>query len=117
VPNDSEWTTLINYVIYTKPLASTIGWLDAGSVAIAGSAGDKPSTNNKSGFTAIPAGYRNWIATYNDLGSNASWWSTTENSSFPVKFAEMISMYDFSSSPQNGGREKATGLSVRCLKN
>jgi len=117
VPNDSEWTTLENFVINAKPLASTVGWVDAGSFAIAGSAGDTPSTNNKSGFTAIPAGYRNWIATYNDLGTNASWWSTTENPSFPVVYAEVISIYDWYSSPENGGREKATGLSVRCLKN
>src|ERR1035437_9372349 len=68
VPSGPEWTILQTYLVangYTyddstlvnhlaKSMASTTGW---SSSTTTGAIGNNPSTNNKSGFTALPGGY------------------------------------------------------------
>ena len=90
VPTDAEWTTLENYLIangynydgtttenkIAKAMASTTGW---NSSTGAGVIGNDQSTNNSSGFNAIPEGNRYYgDGSFDVEGNNAIFWSSTE---------------------------------------
>jgi uncharacterized protein (TIGR02145 family) len=108
VPNDAEWTVLTNYL---------------GADSVAGgkmkSTGTQywlsPNTDatNESGFSGLPGGSRFFNGTFNSIGENGLWWSSTE--------------YDTNNAwgrylGYNGGNVgryfnyKDLGLSVRCLR-
>ena len=84
VPSDSEWTQLTDYVsIHSaylcnndmsnlgKALAATTGW---NSYTTTCAIGNNPSTNNSTGFSALPAGRS--LST--NFGNVADFWSATE---------------------------------------
>ena len=87
VPSDNEWIILQTYLIengynyegsttgnnIAKSLASTKGW-DLSSYI--GTIGNNPSLNNKSGFSALPAGYCNENGLGGGVGQRAFWWSS-----------------------------------------
>ncbi|HHS12300.1 MAG TPA: hypothetical protein ENN03_00865, partial [bacterium] len=59
-----------------KSLASTSGWQ---SRVTAGNVGHNQSTNNSSGFSALPGGYRDFIyGRFYDLIGGAGFWSASE---------------------------------------
>ena len=124
VPSNNEWTTLENYLIangynyngsttsneIAKSMASTTGWA---SDPTTGDIGNNPSTNNKSGFTALPGGFR--FVTFYDVGSNSFWWSSTEGrTNSAISRFLSYSSYDLG---YNYDSFKVFGLSVRCLRN
>ena len=92
VPSDAEWTTLENYLIANgynydgitsenkigKAMASTTGWNTSTNT---GAIGNDQSLNNSSGFNAFPEGYRYNNGSFYDEGSDAIFWSSTENTS------------------------------------
>jgi uncharacterized protein (TIGR02145 family) len=125
VPSDAEWTTLQTYLIangynydgstsgnyIAKSMASTTGW---NSSTNTGAIGNTPSTNNTSGFTALPGGNRYFNGTFYDIGLNGSWWSSTEDDSSGADGRSLgydddhlSSYYDY----------EVSGFSVRCLRN
>jgi uncharacterized protein (TIGR02145 family)/uncharacterized repeat protein (TIGR02543 family) len=90
VPTDAEWDSLQNYLIangfnwdntttgnkIAKSMAAKTGWdisADAGTV------GNDLSTNNKSGFSAFPTGYRPNNGDYFSQGYYSYFWSSTAN--------------------------------------
>ena len=89
VPSDAEWTTLKNYLIangynydgsttvdkIAKAMASTTGW---DSSTVTGAIGNDQSLNNSSGFNAFPEGYRDDDGSFDNEGSSAIFWSSTE---------------------------------------
>ena len=90
VPSDAEWTQLKDYVssqsqyvcgststYIAKSLASTTGWASTSTYTCA--VGNIPSSNNATGFSAVPAGY--YVGSYNDFGGGANCWSSTEDNS------------------------------------
>jgi uncharacterized protein (TIGR02145 family) len=93
VPTDEEFTALEEYLIANgynwdgttsgnkigKSLASKTGWKPSDE---AGTVGNDMSTNNTSGFSALPGGYRHYnLGTFLHVGSTGYWWSSTEYSS------------------------------------
>ena len=91
LPGDAEWTTLENYLIASgynydgktsgnkigRSLATITGWTsnsDAGSVGNT----DYPAYRNKSGFSALPGGYRDNGGDFGGIGHGGIWWSSTE---------------------------------------
>ena len=90
VPTDTEWTTLEEHLIangynydgttignkIAKAMASTTGWINS---TIAGAPGNDQSLNNSSGFNAFPEGSRVDDGSFSSEGSNAIFWSSTEN--------------------------------------
>ena len=87
VPSDAEWTELTNYVKsqsqyvcgdYTgniaKALASETGWKPDDEEC---AAGNNPSANNATGFSARPAG--GYFGDYSGFGNYANFWSATQN--------------------------------------
>ena len=102
VPSNAEWSTLQTYLIangynYTttnitddsiaKSIASTTDWSSSTSI---GAIGNNPSTNNKSGFTALPGGYRYSNGSFHSIGNYGYWWSSTE---LGTSFAHSRSLY------------------------
>ena len=120
VPSDAEWMQLTNYMKtqpqymasgnadhLAKALAATWGWNGSSETD---AVGNNPSTNNATGFSALPAGAYGGYASYFSEGVN--FWSTTSDY-----------FYSFSNSSASVHRthinynDKFFGLSVRCVRN
>ena len=123
LPSDAEWTQLTDYVgsqsEYTcggsssnivKALASETGWNSSTNTC---AVGNDPTSNNASGFSAVPTGYW-WYYGFDDAGYLAYFWSSTEDEDeFYLAYCRRL-YYD---SPYVWGAEdKSVGLSVRCLR-
>ena len=122
VPSDGEWTELTQYVgsqsnflcnnnseYVAKALASTTGWISwVNECAV----GDTPSSNNATGFSALPAGLCA-NSSFNDSGSAAFFWSTTAALSGFYWYRALYTDFGYVSR-NNGNRNR--GHSVRCLR-
>ena len=114
IPSDGDWNILMTYLggtLVAGGKMKTTGTVQGGNgLWFAPNAG----ATNISGFSAIPGGYRNTDGTFNIMGSNGAWWSSTEIS-ITTSWSWSISS-DFS---YFGGDNvsKVHGESVRCLKN
>jgi uncharacterized protein (TIGR02145 family) len=87
LPSDAEWTVLTDYLTNNgygyggsgsdigKSMASTSGWT---SYSEAGTIGNNQASNNSSGFTALPGGYRYGGGGFSNLGGDAFFWSSSE---------------------------------------
>ena len=92
VASHEEWIILQNYLIVNgynydgtttgdktaKSLASTIDWYYCLGDSVPGF---NLTKNNRSGFSALPGGWRNSLhinVDFNDLGEETSWWTSTE---------------------------------------
>ena len=122
VPSDAEWTQLTNYVssqsenvcgndedYIAKALASTTGWSHSSDNC---DVGNRPSSNNATGFSAVPAG--GYYGIYNYFGYNANFWSATENFS---SYAYSRHIYYSNANVYRYYYSKDYGFSVRCLRN
>ena len=123
VSTDAEWTTLQNYLIangynfdgstsgdyYDKSLAATTNWA---TCAIAGTIGDDLSTNNRTGFSALPGGFRN-SSNFFKTGYYGFWWSSVESDTFTAWYRfmgyDVTGLYQYDTS-------KNYGLSIRCVR-
>ena len=112
VPTDAEWTTLTD---------------ELGGESVAGGKmksvrtfyWNSPNTGatNESGFSALPGGYRNSGGGFENIRSNAFFWSATEGVSSIAWNRDLF--YDQFYVKRNYfyfGVNKAVGASIRCLK-
>lgn len=141
VPSKDEWNTLKNYLIANgfnfdgtiidnkigKSMASTKSlWFNGGSAGPGQQTGINIIPNNKSGFNALPIGYRNKDNAYVGETTVAAFWSSTEWSfvntaawiySLSSQLQELTENYfiggSFNSSTDN---MKRVGLSIRFVK-
>lgn len=140
VPASKEWEILIKYLItkgfnydgtpsngIAKSLASSTMWKE--DLTRIGAIGNDLAKNNKTGFTALPGGYRHSNGTYKSAGSHGCWWSSE---SFEREYGDVLSQYlgnmntnndswcrymDYNNSSLGGYFwYRDTGFSVRCLK-
>ena len=115
VPTDNEWSTFINYL---DPNAN-------GGENTPNTAGDKMKStgtqywlspnqdaNNESGFSGLPGGFRNSSGMYGGLSGGGWWWSSTEYSTFVAWYR----LVGYDTGLRRNAISKASGLSVRCLK-
>ena len=128
VPSDAEWTQLKEYLIANGynydgtttsnkiaiSLANAKGWFasdDVGAIGNTNTAYD--AFRNKSGFSALPGGYRHANGPFDDIGTNGHWWSSTQydTSTAWLRGLSYSGSYVFRSA--NG---KDLGFSVRCLR-
>ena len=153
VPSDAEWNELEDYVSshpsqyfsnncqsVAKALASTTDWSSSGTGSCL--VGNNTSSNNTTGFNALPAGYYYnsndggyWVSSINyssspSVGHGAGFWSCTSadgiwgrtidyNSSAFVRKSFKISCsyhYQPSGSPNTTSVYCHDFLSVRCLR-
>jgi uncharacterized protein (TIGR02145 family) len=125
LPNDTEFSSLETYLInngYNTPnlsgfqdylgkaLSSTTMWQDFATV---GYVGNDLTTNNYSGFNALPVGKRNPIGTFDYLNHSTLFWDSTPYDSdyawgrqLGHDHVEFWNAYIF----------KKNGCSIRCIK-
>lgn len=121
VPSDAEWTQLTNYVgnqtqyqcgsssnNIAKALASTTGWNGSSNTC---AVGNNPSSNNSTGFSALPAGY--YYGGYYHFGYDAFFWSASEDN---VNNAYHRSLGYNGASVYGSYSTKPYGFSVRCVR-
>ncbi len=127
LPSKYEWKIMGDYLIangynydYTttmnrigKSLASTTLWAITTSV---GQIGKDLSINNRSGFTALPAGHRSSSdGVYNRLGTKTYFWSSTEYNNSSA-FCCGLGSFDTNLSYYIYGGPKSGGYSIRCVR-
>ncbi len=108
LPSDAEWTALS---------------VSLGGESVAGGKmkkegttfWDDPNTgaSNESGFTALGAGDSTGPNAYSGLGFSASFWSSTEKTSY---YAYVRNIFNSTASLDRKDRHKDFLLSVRCVK-
>ena len=121
LPSNAEWDQLTNYVgsqnqyqcnssssNIAKALASTIGWNNSTTTC---AVGNMPSSNNATGFSAMPAGYYNGSYWY--LGAYAYFCSATEYNS---SVGDGRRLYFGESTISGGSSQKNQAISVRCVR-
>lgn len=130
LPSDAEWTQLENYLAdngynydgttgggidkIAKSLASTSGWSSSTNTGAVGNT-DYPDYRNKSGFTAMPGGYRDSDGgAFTYIKGNCTLWSATEFSSSSA-FSHAI--YSIWIRVNRTYYNKENGFSVRCVRN
>ena len=84
-----------------EKMKSTIGWYNNGN------------GTNSSGFNALPGGYRYSSGSFSYLGYRGYWWSSSERSGTSAWRRRLN--YN-SGQVRRGDDSKASGFSVRCLK-
>lgn len=105
LPDTTEWNALFTAVggksTAGTALKSTSGWSSSGN------------GTDAFGFSALPAGLRNYGGVYYDEGGYAYFWSSTENDSLNAYYMHLYYHYDYTSLDDFN---KDDGFSVRCLK-
>jgi uncharacterized protein (TIGR02145 family)/uncharacterized repeat protein (TIGR02543 family) len=123
IPTDAEWTVLENYLVahgynWDKSLtgiklAQSMGakteWLTS---TVSGAPGNNLGRNNRTGFSALPGGYR-YSDGFASLGDFGEWWSTSESGSTNMLNRTIGSSYDASYSAED---PKNCGFSVRLIR-
>lgn len=122
LPSDDEWTELSNYLAINgygyggsgsdigKSMASTLGWNSSSDL---GDIGNDQSTNNSSGFSALPGGYRANNDHFYYLGGRGYWWSAT------VYFSPLVwhrRLGYGGDAVYRGNYHEGSGSSVRCVR-
>jgi uncharacterized protein (TIGR02145 family) len=122
VPTDEDWTILTEYLANNgygyegsgadigKSLASKSGWSQDPTP---GFVGNDQSTNNKSGFNAVPSGYRIMNGEFANIGEIDYWWTATE---FNDAWSWMRHLFYQTNMVYRWYDYKQYGYSVRCIK-
>jgi uncharacterized protein (TIGR02145 family) len=124
VPTDVDWIRLENYLIdnkynydgsvsgnfIAKSLAAQKNWAAS---AITGSIGNTLSKNNKTGFSALPGGFRNTWGKFDSLGNVGWFWSATESDALTA-YSSFLNLGQLGLSGQIFS--KNCGFSVRLVK-
>ena len=124
VATDAEWATLQSYMIangynydkttvdnkIAKALSSPLFW---NSTTLVGTPGNDPASNNSSGLSLIPNGYRGFDGMYYNIGNSTLMWTGTEYSStLAYSRGHGYNVVDFGGYNSN----KNYGFAVRCVK-
>ncbi len=108
VPTDAEWTNLSTYLGGES--------VAGGKMKVMGTTlwnTQSVGTDNSSGFSALPGGYRDSNGDFNDIRYYAFFWSAKDNPSGSAWFRSL----DYNlGSLYRGGSPKKYGFSVRCLR-
>lgn len=128
LPSEAEWKQMENYLAdngynydgttgggrgkIAKSLASTNGWTSSPNTGAVGNT-DYPAYRNKSGFTALPGGARNYGGAFYGIGDYGYWWNATEYHT--ISAWNRFMLYYYSSGYWSSNYEEL-GLSVRCVR-
>ena len=103
IPSDIEWTIL----------STSLGESEAGKKMKNPSGFFIGNSNNESGFTGLPGGFRNNRGYFYNFGKAGYWWSSTADG----ESSAWKRMLNFDNSIlERHGSSKKTGFSIRCLK-
>jgi uncharacterized protein (TIGR02145 family) len=108
IPTDAEWTQLTDCLGgeavaggKMKSVGTTL-WLPHNTDA-----------TNSSGFTGLPGGYRGTNGSFDSIGSNGGWWSSSESVTAGAWFRGLS--YGYGGAYRDSAN-KTVGFSVRCLR-
>ena len=124
LPEISEWEKLEEYLIKNgynydgstiedktgKSLAANNLW---GENAKEGSIGNDMVSNNKSGFSALPGGWKSEAGYFTNKGTSASFWSSTPYNS---EYSYVKELNSYSKSFNGTWAHNASGSSIRCIR-
>ncbi|HPF94537.1 MAG TPA: fibrobacter succinogenes major paralogous domain-containing protein, partial [Tenuifilaceae bacterium] len=109
LPSDAEWTELTDYL---GGISGAGGKLKETGTTHWNSPNE--GATNETGFTALPAGFRNHQhEAFHSLWSSGFWWTASE---FDEEFAWYRLIRNSTSEITRGMNTKETGYSVRCVK-
>ncbi len=127
LPTDAEWTQLENYLIknsfsydetkdnkgIAKSLASNNIWTVSNKKGAVGNT-DFSNSRNKTGFSALPGGFReNHGGAYINKGNAGYWWTATEAMMAPA-YSRRI---DYNNTKVSHDEDnELSAISVRCIK-
>lgn len=125
VPTEQEWLNLFTYLTNNdyacevgcgtsdigKSMAARTGWANCD---IAGSVGNDQASNNRSGFSALPGGFRQMIP-FHEADSSSYLWSSTAVFNDTYRAVCWTLMHNSKKQFIFGG-DKKYGLSVRLIK-
>jgi len=120
IPTDDEIKTMEMALGMNQSEADYIGWRgtdEGGKMKEIGTThwySPNTGATNTSGFTALPGGSLSSSGTFDYLGYNGGWWSSTEYSGTYVWLRYLDESYG---QVFRNDSYKTHGLSVRCLKN
>ena len=110
VPTDSEWATLTTFLGgdsvaggKMKATGTTLWTTNSGAT-------------NSSGFTGLPGGFRLWSGTFNVIGVNGYWWSSSEYVIATTRAWNCILKSSDGTATRANNDTKKFGFSVRCLR-
>jgi uncharacterized protein (TIGR02145 family) len=122
VPTNDEWGVLINYLTangfgyegsgddIAKSLSSALYWQDFSTPGVVG---NNQTSNNSSGFSAVPSGGRDGLnGTYTSIGFSTVYWTASPNGS---NNALSMAISYILSRVVEGSTLNGFGGSVRCL--
>ncbi len=115
LPTDEEWSLFINY-IDSLANGGSFGNIAGGKMKSTGYeywVSPNKNATNESNFSGLPGGYRRSNGTFNAIGANGRWWSSTEDFTNVAWFRGLSYYYGDASRDFEHIR---LGLSVRCLK-
>lgn len=126
VSTDNDWKELENYLVANghnsnrgkgemigKSLASATGWKPSSSPSDVGS-DMLPEFKNKSGFSALPGGFRTTNGGFSSPeGIGGYWWTATEKNESHAWFKNLI---HYRGTLEEVAQSKYFGCSVRCVK-
>lgn len=107
IPTDGEWTILTNFLG---------GEVAGGKMKQSGTTlwnAPNNGADNASGFTALPAGYRDISGSFLSIRQNAFFWSTSEDGNNYACYRNLVGSNSTFSRYIN---YKSVGASVRCLR-
>jgi uncharacterized protein (TIGR02145 family) len=116
VPTDQDWHQLVLFLDPSAVLAINESTVAGGMMKETGTThweSLNTGATNESGFTALPGGYRSFNGTFQNVGENGVWWSSSEYSSANAYYRLL---YHFESGVLRRNFNKLNGFSVRCLR-
>jgi uncharacterized protein (TIGR02145 family) len=126
VPTDAEWDTLRNYLIangynwdgsitdnkIAKSMAARTDWFTSTST---GAIGNDLTFNNRSGFTALPGGFRDNNGSFINIGNVGHWWTVV--GTVPSGVFDRYLNFDYENIDRlNIDYFKTCGFSVRLVR-
>ena len=121
LPNEAEWTTFKDYLTnngygyegtgddIAKSICATFSWALS---SVPGTPGNNPSTNNRTGFSALAGGLRGESGGWAEPGAITYFWTTTE---YPPMGILAFGMVYFSNNLGRFLNSPGWGFSVRCI--
>jgi uncharacterized protein (TIGR02145 family) len=121
VPTDSDWNKLVIFLdtgADTSSTSSTQSSTAGGKLKSMGTVywqNQSIGTDNSSGFSALPGGYRLANGSFSNIRTNVFFWSFTAYAHNMNK-AWYRNIYDNNGEVRRDTRDKIAGASVRCLR-
>lgn len=105
LPSDSEWTEVSDFLggaaVAGNKMKNKTGWNENGN------------GSNESGFSGLPGGLRYGGGDFRDIGISGFWWSSTSTTPYRADYRQL---YSSGSDIYSFDHDKASGFSVRCIK-